>query len=880
MTAGASAQTFTGIGDKGIYQTRLSNGLQVIAVEDPVAPVVHTTVFYRFGSLDELPGKTGLAHALEHMMFRGTPSLSAGGLDDLMARLGGQMNGTTDYDYTNYLLDMPADRVNIALQIEADRMQHAALRASEWQIEQRAVLSEIDGDYSSPFYNLLSRVRAAAYPDSPAGRTAAGNRDDVARATVAELRSYYEQWYAPNNAALVVAGDVKHDAVFALARRYFGAIPRRAVPARQAVHPQAATGKTVEAEFPFPFEVLDLAYAVPGDTEPGEPAISTLASLIPNQRGAFYQALVQSNIALEISANADTQLRGGLMNVFIILNPGHTGAEAQRVFQETMDQQLKDGFSNELVAAAKRSTLADRVYSGDSIGGLADLAGYTYAVVGERNSDEDGRLAALTADDVTQAARTYLATPNVVGHLTPNDHPASGSQKSTAAASDNFSSRAPSGPIVIPASFKQQLRKPTTARSSLHPVRFTLANGLRVIVQRKPDRQTVYISGDIASSPAFVPAGKEGIERLASSVANFGTERYDFTQLRSTTDDLGASVDLGQHFSAHGYARDFGTLLSILADGAEHPTFPDIWLAQERSQLANSVQSEQQLSGILIQHVYLARLLQPRDPALHFATADTVSSITRDDLLAYARKYWRPDLTTIAIVGDVTPEQAHAAVERAFGSWDKIGAAPSLSQPALPPAHGGHGYISTAATQLFVQLGQPALARTSRDFDTFRLLTEMLGGNGYFQSRLWQELRQKRGLVYSVGTQLKADRSRGDLEIVFSAAPQNAGPALNLIREQMQALRTRPVSQTELEQAKLRLVSESLLNEASASDQLDEVLDMGDNDLPLTYYSTLTQRYAGITAEDVRRVASEYLHPEQLIQIFAGPPGPWSSHTL
>ncbi len=878
---GAQTAAGAGVGDRGVYQTRLPNGLQVIVVENHSAPVVHTSVWYRFGSLYELPGKTGLAHALEHMMFRGTSEISAGGLDDIVARLGAQMNGQTDYDYTNFLFDMPADRVGIALQIEADRMQHLSLLASGWAVERRAVLNEIDGDESSPFFNLLSRVRAAAYPDSPSGRTPMGRRADVANATVADLRAYYDRWYAPNNAALVVAGDVEHAAVFALARRDFGSIHKRQLPAHAFVHPKAATGKVVDAEFPFPFEVLDLAYAVPGDTEPGEPAISTLSSLIPNQRGPFYHALVESNVALAVEANADTQLRGGLMHVFIVLNPGHTGVQAQQIFQSTMDRELKDGFDPDLAAAAKRATLAERAYDADSIGGYGDLVGYTYGIVRERDRDEDRRLASLTPQDLLRAARTYLAKPNVVGHLTPNDKPsASSSQKSTAAAEDNFSGRVPNGPIVEPADIRAQLRKPTTARSKLAPVAFTLPNGLRIIVQRKVDRPTVYVGGSIASSPAFVPPGKEGLVRLASSLAGFGSEHYDFTQLRKIADDIGASIDVGQQFDAHGFAQDFETMLSLLADGEEHPTFPDRWLSLQRSQIANSIASEESISGRMVDRVYLQRLLPADDPALRYPSQESVSSITRDDLIEYTNRYWRPDLTTIAIVGDVTPERALRAVEAAFGSWRSQGPTPSVAQPQLPPAHPGHAYVSTDANQVFIQLGQPAVARSSRDFDAFNLLSEILGGSGYFESRLWQELRQKRGLVYSVDSVVKSDKDRGDLEVQLEASPQNVAAAIAIVRQQLELLRTQPVSADELAEAKVRLFSQALLNEGSAGGQLDELLAIAQNHLPLNYYGTLSGRYAGITPADVQRVAKEYLQPDRLIQVFAGPPGPWASGAL
>src|SRR5581483_5397745 len=136
-------------------QTKLSNGLQIIVVEDHAAPVVQVATWYRFGSLYETPGKTGLAHALEHMTFRGTTNVSAGGLTDIVARLGAEMNGGTDYDYTQFYFTMPSDKLDVALYLESERMQHALIAQSGWNIERGAVLSEIENDESSPFYNLL-----------------------------------------------------------------------------------------------------------------------------------------------------------------------------------------------------------------------------------------------------------------------------------------------------------------------------------------------------------------------------------------------------------------------------------------------------------------------------------------------------------------------------------------------------------------------------------------------------------------------------------------------------------------------------------------------------------------------------------------------------
>jgi zinc protease len=853
----------------------------VVVVEDRAAPVVQTGVWYGFGSLQEVPGKTGLAHALEHMLFRGTPEISAGGLDDVTARLGAQMNGETSYDYTQFYFEMPADKLDVALFIEADRMQHAALRAADWAVERNAVLNEIDGDASSPFFNLLARVRAAAFPGQPAGRTPLGNREDVANATVADIARYYHEWYAPNNATLVVAGDVNHAAVFEKAQRYFAAVPAKTLPPKHVANPVPASGQTVEAQFPFPFEILDLAYAVPGDTQAGEPAISTLATLLENQLSPFYRALVESNIALAIETNPDTQLKGGLLHVFIVLNPGRSAREAQQVFQATLDAALQNGFDPDLVVAAKRLTMAERLYSADSIDGIGELAGYTYGIVGEHIADEDTRLAALSGADLVAAARKYLSRPTVVGHLTPNESPPRGnSEKSSAEASDDFSKRVPNGPIVVPQWIAKAVRTPTTARSPLAPVEFTLSNGLRVIVQTKNDRPTFVLRGQIASSPAFEPPGQEGIGRLASSVADYGSAQYPFAARRKAIDEMGALVETGESFSAQGVANDFQQIVAILADGEEHPTFADPWLGVERSQLANSLQSEANISGVMIDRAYDRLLLANDDPTLRLPTVQSVSGLTRDDLVAYSQRYWRPDLTTIAVVGDLSPQEVRSVLEGAFGAWQISGAKPDAHLMAMPPATSGHDYIGTAANQVYIRLGQPALSRSNPDYNTFLVLNQILGGSGAFESRLWQELRQKRGLVYNVDSTLDADADRGDFRVELNASPGRVVEAVAFVRRELQRFQNEPVSATELEEAKGRLVSNALLEEASSSGQVKQLMDIATNSLPLDYYGTLNERFARITAADVQRVARQYLRPDRLVEVYAGPAGPWAAHAI
>jgi zinc protease len=343
---------------------------------------------------------------------------------------------------------------------------------------------------------------------------------------------------------------------------------------------------------------------------------------------------------------------------------------------------------------------------------------------------------------------------------------------------------------------------------------------------------------------------------------------------------MGVFLETGQDFSATAQTRDFERVVTILADGEAHPTFEDPWLSVERSQLANGLQSEGQISGVLIDRAYNRLLLAGADPALRLPTAQSVSAITRADLLAYAAAYWRPDLTTISVVGDLSPERVRSALEASFGSWRATGPKPDAHLMAMPPASGGHDYIGTAANQVFIRLGQPALSRSSEDYDTLAVLNQILGGAGAFESRLWQELRQKRGLVYSVDSSLEAGADRGDLRVELNASPERVVEAVGIVRQELRRLQDEPVSATELQEAKVRLIGNALLEEASTTGQAKQLLDIAVLHLPPDYYRTLNERFARITSADVQRVARAYLRPQSLVEVYAGPSGPWAMHAL
>jgi zinc protease len=292
------------------------------------------------------------------------------------------------------------------------------------------------------------------------------------------------------------------------------------------------------------------------------------------------------------------------------------------------------------------------------------------------------------------------------------------------------------------------------------------------------------------------------------------------------------------------------------------------------------LQSEDNISGVMVDRAYYRLLSQPNDPALRHATSSSVGHLGHDDLIAFTKQYWRPDLTTIAVVGDVTPAQVKTALEAAFNSWTASGPAPNADEENYRAPQGGHEWVSTSATQVYVRIGQAALSRTSPDYPTMLVINQILGAAGSFESRLWQEMRQKRGLVYSVNSSVVASRERGDFRIELNASPSRVPEAVRFVRDELRRLQNEPVTATELGEAKLRLVGDALLDEASADGQVGQVLDIASNGLPANYYGTMNDRLAAIAPADVQRVAKRYLNPDKLIEIFAGPSGPWDRDSL
>ncbi|MGE5189845.1 MAG: M16 family metallopeptidase, partial [Gemmatimonadota bacterium] len=357
-------------GDGNVLRATLGNGLRVVIVRNTLSPVVTTEINYLAGSNEAPNGFPGMAHAEEHMMFRGSPGLSASQLSTIVAALGGESNADTQQVVTQYFLTVPADALETALRIEAIRMRGASNTEELWTLERGAIEQEVAQDLSDPRYVFYMRLLESLFAGTPYAHDALGTRPSFDNTTGAMLRKFHGDWYAPNNAILVIVGDVDPARGLALVKGLFGPIPRRALPPRPGVRLGPLEPAAISLETDLPYGLAAVAYRLPGYRSPDYAAGQLLADVLDSERGNLY-ALVPDGKALAAGFDAEAFPEAGFGYASAAFPPGGNGAALVSELKVIVAGYVRDGIPPALVEAARRREIADAEFRKNSVEGLA-----------------------------------------------------------------------------------------------------------------------------------------------------------------------------------------------------------------------------------------------------------------------------------------------------------------------------------------------------------------------------------------------------------------------------------------------------------------------------------------------------------------------------
>ena len=856
-----------------IVRATLANGLRVIIVRNALAPVVATSVNYLAGS-DEAPdGFPGTAHAQEHMMFRGSPGLTADQLANIGSVMGGDFNANTRESLTQYLYTVPAEDLDVALHIEALRMQGVDDSEAEWTKERGAIEQEVAQDISIPGYKLYQRLRADLFAGTPYQHDALGTRESFAKTSGAMLKDYFDRWYAPNNAILVIVGDIDPGAALAKVKALFGPIKPHTLPARPQMRfkPAEAQSFTIDSDYPNAMRII--ALRMPGLDARDFPALEVLSDVLSSRRFDLY-GLVAAGKALSADFSLEPLPKASIAYAAVSYPPGAVGKALEAEVRAILERVAKLGVPPELVAAAKLQERRDAELQKNSIADLASVWADAVALYGLRSPDEDlRRIERVTVADVNRVARKYLRLDHAIaGLLLPKG---SGKPVASGGGFGRETIALPEAkPTPLPDWAQAALSRLAVPDSTLHPVVSTLPNGLTLIVQPENVSDTVGVFGHIRNRPQTEEEkGKEGASILLGAMFNFGSEHHDRLTFEAALDAIGAREHAGTDFSVQVLSQDLDRGVELLADHELHPAMPEPAFNAIRPQLAQSVASRNMTPGYLAQRSLIAALYPPTDPSLNQATGESVGALTVADLRAYYKKVFRPDLTTIVVIGSTTPEKARAVIEKYFGGWTAEGPKPLVDLPEAPPNRAGSFAVpDLSRVQDDVVLAYNlTLKRSDPDYYALSLGNEVLGG-GFYSTRLSIDLRKNAGLVYSVGAAVQAGRTRGLYYVQYACDPQNVAKAAAMATQEIRDMQTKPVGADELNRVKAMVLRQLPLGEASVDDIARGFLDRRDLDLPLDEPTQAAKHYIALGPADIETAFAKWMRPDDLVRVTQGPP--------
>ena len=856
-----------------LVRATLKNGLRVVIVRNTLAPAVAVQLNYLVGSVEAPPGFPGMAHAQEHMMFRGSPGLSPEQLSTIFAGMGGESNAATQQTTTQYTATVAAEDLETLLHLEAIRMAGVLDSAQGWQQERGAIEQEVEQDLSSPEYLLSVRLLESLFAGTPYQHDALGTRDSFDKTTAAMLQKFHRDWYAPNNAVLVIVGDLDPAATLEKVRGLFGGLAARPLPGRPKVALQPLRPASIELDSNLPYGLALVAYRLPGYQDADYAAGQVLGDVLASPRGKLY-ALVPEGKALSTVFEGESFPQAGAGFVTAAFPQGGDGKELIAALKGVVAGYRSDGIPPDLVAAAKQREVAELEFQKDSLSGLASAWSQAVAVEGRNSPDDDVEaIRRVSAEDVNRVARSWLINDTAaVALLTPRPSGAPVEAKGPGRGKESFVEKSVE-PVVLPAWAGKLTRALPAAVAEQKPASFTLANGLHLVVLTTAASRAVGVYGEVKNNPYLeVPPGKEGVNTLLEALFSYGSATLDRLAFQAALDDIAAEESAGTSFSLKVLRDQFARGVELLADNLLHPAFPEGAFKIVQSEAAGSLAGELQSPAWLTEHA-LARGLYPKgDPKLRHATPESVAALTLDEVKRYHRLVFRPDLTTIVVIGAVTPEEARKVIENSFGAWRAEGAPPATDLPPVPLNRQASMTVPDASrTQDEVTLAETlGLTRLHPDYYPLQVGLRVLSG-GFYATRLDRDLRERAGLVYSVEAFLQAGKTRSIFGVFFGCDPKSVAQSRLLVERNLLKMRREPVSPEELRQAKTILLRQMLLARTSGAGIAGEILHLALTGLPLDEPVRAALRYRATSAAQVRKAFSRWIRPADLVSITRGP---------
>ena len=760
--------------DIAYQEFTLPNGLRVIVHTDRKAPIVAVNIWYHVGSKNEPLGRSGFAHLFEHLMFQGSENHKGEFFEPFELVGATDQNGTTNSDRTNYFQNVPTTALDMALFMESDRMGHLLGAIDQAGLdEQRGVVqNEKRQGENQPYGRVFDHLLKASYPKShPYHHSVIGSMNDLNAATLDDVKAWFKSWYGPNNAVLVLAGDIDLATAKEKATRYFGDIPASASVAKMPTMVAKRTQSTRETiTDKVPQTRIYRAWNVPGVGDAAGDQLQILAQVLGGSKSSRLdkRLVFDDKLADNVAAFAWTSELGGLFIVQADVKAGADAAKVEAAISEEVARLIKDGPSDEEVAQAKTVIKSGFIRGVERIGGFggkADVLAECAVFTGKADCFRES-LAVIektSAKTLKSVAGQWLSSGDHTLSIVPGERPPVVEEPAVANLPPSVIPKADPKFTTVKTDLDRKAGVPKT--TSFPDLKFpalqraTLSNGTRVILAERPGLPVVQFNMTFQGAGFASDQGrKAGIANFTMGMLDEGAGTYDALSFGNRAESLGANIgasaDLdGSSVYVSALKENLEPSLALYSDMILRPRFDQAEIDRVRASWIASIKQEKArpagIGGRVLRQTVYGMGHPYAVAASGLGEEDSIASLTKDDMMAWHRDWIRPDNATLLVVGDTTLKEVLPKLETAFTSWK----APTSAKPtvdvtpvALPKQKRVILIDQPGAVQANILIGQ--LVPSSRDANAtqFEIANSILGGE--FSSRLNMNLRENKHWAY------------------------------------------------------------------------------------------------------------------------------------
>lgn len=868
-----------------------SNGLRILLRQDHAAPVAAVMVSYAIGSRDENPGGTGAAHLLEHMMFKGTEKYrrSRGtSVAQLLEGAGAVLNANTGHDATHYYEMLPSDKLELALDIEADRMSGSLLDANDFEAERQVVLNELERYFDNPVIDLTTQIWQTAYTSHPYHHPIIGWRDDVKTMPVDTLKALYRSYYQPANATLTICGDFDKTEILNLISEKFGSLVSAPVPAVSLPSEAPQQGvRRIDIQREKGNPMLVMASRMPGALHPDSIKLDLLALILSRGKTSrLFQKLVQPGLAVKAETGSSGTRDPGLFSTYVTLTSGLSHEDAEKLVLEVYAEIIANGITDEELQRALKQLEADIAFARDGVFSLVSELSYAIGFGDWQHFVNYLDLArTVTKEDLQDTARRYFSQETMtVGRLL-----IGGAREAEHGASEpgGFTHESHSeGPVSLEQELPEDIQRLMQGSGNVRTQSYAAnaevlhEDNLTLILYPTESEDIVSVSGslDFAGTAyddnPLVPA-------FASLMLDKGTARHSKLEIAEILESRGAQIQFAadyEHgrFSAKCLKGDLTTVLELLFEQLREPAFDgeEFRKAKERQRAALE-QAMASTSAVGLNHL-INHLFPEGHPHHNYSFEEQLQqldAVTIESVRSFYQKHYGLQNLIVSVSGDFDQAAVKNSIHEGIRNWKP--AAEAIVYPGPGESEGAGKRESVAVpgvvnNDIFMGHVLP-LTRLDPDYIGLYVANYILGGD--FSARLSSVIRDKYGYTYGIrsGIMGASESLNGAWVIHMIVNPSLLDRAVDQTRVELQKFAAEGITYKELENAKRMIAGKFKVGLATIEALSSNLLQVEERGLGVDYLDRFTLEVEGLDHAQVNSLIRRYYKPENLYIVSAGP---------